>query len=129
MLILLCYHVNMDDNNIYFRFDSRTKHSKVWDLQKTEQLLGEEICNILPFIHELLGCDTTFLIYGIDKGNTLTAFLRNPELREITASIMTVPSKEDVARLCEAAIVLLYGGLPEDGLNLLRFRLFATKVM
>ena len=26
-------------------------------------------------------------------------------------------------------LLLLYGGIPEDGLNLLRFRLFATKVM
>lgn len=132
LLVLLCYHSSTSSKKLFFRSDSRqsnTKCPKVWDLYKTKQLLGEDTCRILPFIHALTGCDTTSRIYGIGKGTALKAFIRNANLRETAECFTKAESKEEVSKLGQEALMYLFGGLPEDGLNLLRYRTFARKVM
>jgi len=40
---------------------------KVWDIQATCSVLGSNLCRHLPFLHALLGCDTTSRLFGIGK--------------------------------------------------------------
>ena len=75
MLVLLCYHVNLENNRIFFKSEPNqrlsSKYLRVWDIKKTKVLLGPDACHLLPFIHALTGCDTTSRIYGISKGAAL----------------------------------------------------------
>ncbi|XP_053373150.1 uncharacterized protein LOC123533634 [Mercenaria mercenaria] len=131
LLVLLCYHVGKACKKVYFRSDSRQKKNKtkVWDIHKTQEVLGMELCSILPFIHALTGCDTTSRIYGIGKGTALKAFSSKAYLREIAGNFMKALTKDEISETGEQALICLFGGLPEDNLNILRFKTFATKVM
>ncbi|KAH3698671.1 hypothetical protein DPMN_086217 [Dreissena polymorpha] len=40
----------------------------MWSVQKTKTVLGPQLCNILPALHALTGCDTNSRIFGIGKG-------------------------------------------------------------
>lgn len=53
ILVLLCYHDSTSDQNLYFMSDSKTgtKKRRIWNNGNTRQVLGEEICQLLPFIH------------------------------------------------------------------------------
>ena len=60
LLVLLCYHANLDSYNIFFRPEPKknTKNPKVWDIKAVKEALGPEICNSVLFLHAILGCDT-----------------------------------------------------------------------
>ena len=73
LLVLLCYHADLQTHDIIFRSDknsSATAKLKIWSIQKTKNVLGEQMCSILPALHALTGCDTNSRIFGIGKGNT-----------------------------------------------------------
>lgn len=49
----------------------RAQKVKLWDIKRTKMLLGEELCQLLPAIHSLTGCDTTSNPFGIGKAAAL----------------------------------------------------------
>ena len=75
LLVLLCYHANLENNRIFFKSEPKqrlsSKSLRVWDIKKTKALFGPDPCRLLPFIHDLTGCDTTSRVYGISKGAAL----------------------------------------------------------
>ena len=75
MLVLLCYHANLENNRIFFKAEPNQRLSskglRMWDIKKTKVFLGPDVCRSLPFIHALTGCDTTSRVYGISKGAAL----------------------------------------------------------
>ena len=61
LLVLLCYHAK-DTLKIFLRSDTKQTKSKthrIWDIQKTQSVLTKPVCDLLPFLHALTGCDTT----------------------------------------------------------------------
>ena len=75
MLVLLCYHANLENNRIFFKSKPNQRLSskglRMWNIKKTKVLLGPDACRLLPFIHALTGCDTTSRVNGISKGAAL----------------------------------------------------------
>ena len=74
LLVLLCYHADIHSNRIYFKSESKqavARNIRVWDITKTNIVLGEEICRLLPALHAMTGCDTTSRLFGIGKGAAL----------------------------------------------------------
>ena len=61
LLILLCYHANLDSHNIFFRPEPKknTKMPRVWSIKAVKEQLGPQICSNILFLHAVLGCDTT----------------------------------------------------------------------
>lgn len=112
-LLILCYHATLDSHNIFFRpeLKKNVKKPKVWNIQAVKVQLGPEICSNILFLHVVLGCDTTYHLYGIGKGTALKKFKLNPLFREQA----TVFSKESAncEKVCiagERALVMLYLG-------------------
>ncbi|KAH3788770.1 hypothetical protein DPMN_166918 [Dreissena polymorpha] len=71
LLVLLCYHANMQTHDIVFMSDKNsgtTRKPKIWSVHKTKTVLGTQLCHILPALHALTGCDTNSRIFGIGKG-------------------------------------------------------------
>ena len=131
LLVLLCYYVRQDAHRLIFRSDSRhsTVKPKVWDIQKTKTLLGEETCKLLPLSHALTGCDTTSRIFGISKPAVLKVLLKDNTFRLLSATFLNANSKADIIKAGEDLVIHLSGGVSLEGLDLLRFRKCATKVM
>ena len=76
LLILLCYHANLQSCDILFKPEPKksTKRPRVWSIKSVKKQLGPEVCNNILFLHAILGCDTTSQLYGIGKGNSLKKF-------------------------------------------------------
>ena len=95
----------------------------------TKTALGEDTCIFLPFVHAIVGCDTTSRVYGIGKGIALKKVMNNDHFKEKAAVFMSEnKSKKDVIKAVEEALVCLFGGLPYEGLDILRFGKFLNKV-
>ena len=133
LLVLLCYHTSLEVNKIFFKSEPKqrlsSKSLRVWDIKKTKQLLGPNVCHILPFIHALTGCDTTSRVYGLSKGAAVKMSTADEQFVQNAEMFMKVSTKDEIIAAGESALVSLYGGIPLEDLNLLRFRKFANRVM
>ena len=88
-------------------------------------MLESNLCRHLPFLHALLGCDTTSRLFGIGKAVGLkktTQLYQHAEVFYYTNSL-----KEDVIKAGERALVEVYGGKGSDSLEALRHRRFCQK--
>ncbi|CAG2248999.1 unnamed protein product [Mytilus edulis] len=89
------------------------KNSKVWNIQKTQQVLGEEVCHQLPFVHAITGCDTTSRLHGIGKPAVLKKIKSDRHLQtQGEVFLMESMGKDDVCKAGVEALVNLYGGMP-----------------
>ncbi|XP_045211013.2 uncharacterized protein LOC123562441 [Mercenaria mercenaria] len=131
LLVLLCYHVDGIKHGVYFRSDSRPKRGKgkrVWDIQKTKQILGQDVCSLLPFIHALTECDTTSKVHGIGKASALKVLCTKQNFRDNALMFINAEIKDDVKKLGEYAMICLFEGGTSESLDHLRFQKFARKV-
>ena len=70
LLVLLCFHTKSTSRNIYFLPEPKhgAKHQpKCWKIALFKTTIHPEVCNSVLFMHAILGCDTTYDIYGIGK--------------------------------------------------------------
>jgi hypothetical protein len=130
ILVLLCYYVDPTLNGILLGTEpKRGQKAKLWDIHKTKLLLGEEVCHRLPAIHALTGCDTTSKLFGIGKATALKKLKSTKHMQESLNTFCDVfASKENVLKSGSEVLSCLYGGVPFEGLDVLRFRKFGTKV-
>ena len=61
LLVLLCMHGEMDNEDIIFQSETKQKATKfhIWDIKKTKKVVGLEKCCLLSVVHAISGCDTT----------------------------------------------------------------------
>lgn len=131
LLVLLCHHADPNSHRIVFKSGKNVSgKKKIWDIQKTITILGTQVCKLLPFIHAVTGCDTTSRLYSVGKAVALKKakndkhFTRQGEIFMNTAS-----TKKDVIKAGEEAVVCLYGGVPYEGTDILRWRKFTSKAV
>ena len=101
----------------------------MWDIKKTKVLLGPDACCLLPFIHALTGCNTTSRVNDISKGAALKKSTADQQFKLHAEIFLKESTKGDIVAAGEDALVSLYGGIPIEDLNLLRFRKFANSVI
>lgn len=129
-MVLLCYHVDLHGKDILFKSETKSiTKKKILDMKKTKCVLGQDFCNIIPFVHAITGCDTTSRLFGVGKGQALKKATQDLHFKECANSFCRATSKEEIRKLGEEAMVALYGGVSYEGLDLLRLRRFTTKVM
>ena len=131
LIVLLCYHANMEAHDLFFHPESKsnTKKTRIWNIKATKQMLGPDICNHILFIHALLGCDTTSRLYGIGKGASLKRFRASHTFCEQAKVFDThSASIHDVVDAGEKALVIIYNGKSTDTLDSLRYQRFCEKV-
>ena len=132
ILVLLCHHIKDNHMQIIFRSgkQSHGKGCKTWDINKTAQMLGKDVCKLLPFVHALSGCDTSARFYGIGKSVALKKCMTSKHFREQGEMFLSSNvEQEAIINAGEEAISSLYNGLPFEGLKVLRWRKFASKTV
>ena len=132
ILILLLHHMDTSvSNKVFFMSDRIVKKSKIWDIGKAKTLLTHEVCRQLLFVHAVTGCDTTSRLHGIGKGPLLKKIISNTKYLGNAPSVFfqshSSSTREMLENVGEEVMASLYGGLPGEGLDLLRFRKFVTK--
>ena len=87
------------------------------------------MCGNILFIHAILGYDTTSRLYGIGKGISLNKFITEVKFREHAKVFDDISaSKEDIIAAGEKALVCLYNGKDEEGLDGMRYCRYCEKV-
>jgi hypothetical protein len=133
LLILLLYYYECGSMQLIFRpnHDKKTVKSKIWDIGKTTCILGQETCKVIPVIHAISWCDTTSKLYGVGKRAALKKFMDSHDqtLKELGDVFLKISQMEDIIKSGERIITNLYGGVPSESLNVLRYKKFATKVV
>ena len=128
LLVLLCYHADLNSKDIFMHSQTRSKH-RMWNIKAVKRELGESVCDDILFIHAILGCDTTSRLYGIGKSTSLKKYINSPHFRDQAASFRG--SDQTTAEIVTAgakALVSLYNGKAGDDLDKLRYRKFCEKV-
>ena len=132
-LVLLCFRTKIKSRNIYFRPAPKhgAKHPpKCWNIALLKTTIRPEVGNSVLFMHAILGCDTTYGIYGIGKKAALKVASTSSPFRGYAQVFNDPPaSKADLISADEDALVVLYKGRPGDKLDLLRLQKFHQKVI
>ena len=131
LLVLLCYYTEMDTHELFFQPEPKanSRRRRVWKMKDLKEKLGEDVCNNLLFIHAILGCDTTSRVHGIGKGVSLKKFLVDHHFRDQAQGFnSTSASKKDVVAAGEKALVCLFNGKADEGLDSLRYCRYCKKV-
>ena len=128
----MCYHYDTHKHNLFFVSGTSKCTRKIvkrWDIKKTKVLLGDNICRMLPFLHSVTGCDTTSRMFGVGKGVALKKLINEGHLKQQALLFNNNLKQPEVIKSGEMAISCLYNGSTSEGLDSLRFRRFANKVM
>ena len=131
LLVLLCYHADIHSNRIYFKSESKqavARQIRVWDITKTKIVLGEEICRLLPALHAMTGCDTTSRLFGIGKGAALKTLISSNNFKKHASIFLTTCDVDHIVKAGEEMLLILYGGISNENLDILRYHRFASKV-
>ena len=85
----LWFHIvffpKMSVSNLYLRPEPRygmKKQPRCWDIRAVKSTLGQQVCDRLPFVHAILGCDTTSNIHGFGKGAALKLICTSEDFQE-----------------------------------------------
>lgn len=130
LLVLLCFHADPTAFPIVFRSEGKsfTKQPRIWNINWLQNNLGQNVCDMLPFVHAITGCDTTSRLFGIGKGVALKKLKEGGLFKDQAEVFSREATKEEISSAGEKAIACLYGGRPGEGLDALRYRRFREKV-
>lgn len=133
LLVLLCYHAKNLLRAIYFRPEPKlhSNSCRVWDIQKTRNILKETTCENILFAHAISGCDTTSRLYGVGKHLVFKKLLSDSEFRKHAEIFLSGPDTphDRIIEAGEKAIVSMYNGGKNDSLDKLRCQRFKEKVV
>ena len=116
----------------FFKYETKANAKKIikcWNIKANQIALGPEVCHILPFVHAILGCDTTSRLFGLGKGVSLNHAISDVHFRQTCDIFQRTNSKKtDIVAAGEKALVCLYNGHNGESLDLLQHRRFCEKV-
>ena len=90
--------------------------------------MGRELCLLLPFVHGVSDSVTTSRLYGVGKGAALRKLRSDSAFKEAAYVFSRQSSLEEIVAAGEKALCSLYGGRPNEGLDVLRYRRFCENV-
>ena len=128
ILVLLVHLLNVEWSDLFFASMS-SKNRRIWDIKKLKSKVGIEKSQILPAVHALTGCDTTSRLFGIGKGVALKKLGTNECKEKLLIFQNPSSSQAAVEAAGEALLACLSGGVPHEGLDLLRLRLYTSKAI
>ena len=94
-----------------------------------QRVLGLAVCNNLLFPHAILGCDTTFRVFSMEKGLALMHIRSdNHFITQAEIFLQENATLADISSAGEAALICLYTSALGDTLDKLRLQRFHQKV-
>ncbi|CAL4059724.1 unnamed protein product [Meganyctiphanes norvegica] len=112
LLILLLYQANANFKDLYFYSDIKAKETKVYHINCMKNLIGNELCAQLLFIHAFTGCNTTSRIFGIGKKSVFQKLLKGNSNLQSCANIFVSPNQsiDSIAKLGLQAMSIIFEG-------------------
>ena len=122
--VLACYYQARIPASITLISGTRCR-CRLVKVQSICEHLGPDICQVLPGLHALTGCDTASTFVGKGKKKALKMVKENQDMREKLQGIReTVPPSAEVIRKVESFVSTLYSGNDKDGVNEVRYKMF-----
>ena len=130
LLILLIHAVITCQYDIFFRSNEKSQLTeRIWDIKYTQEILGVEIYNAILPIHAILRCDTTSRMNTVGMKAAMDKFRDKETFRKlINKFIDPFVKQEEIIRIGETSLVILYGGKNDTTLDRLRFEKFHQKI-
>lgn len=128
LLVLLLFLVKQGPFQVFFQPEPKNnaKRSKVWNINEVKLILGQNVCDSLPFLHAITGCDTSSRLFGVGKGIALKHM--TDKLYKQAQIFSRVATKEEIISAGETSLVILYSGKEDQPLDKLRYNIFCEKV-
>ncbi|CAB4041625.1 Hypothetical predicted protein, partial [Paramuricea clavata] len=121
-----------DSHEIYFRSDKTGDKTKqyVYNINVLKQILGDDLCTDLLFVHAFTGCDTTSRIFGIGKKSVFQKIIKGESVFRTCSKIFCSPDKDrdTVESAGCKAMVSLFNGNQNESLATLRYNSLCKKV-
>lgn len=99
---------------------------RIWNIHRVKSALGSSMCLHLPFLHALLGCDTTSCLFKIGKAVIAKKYNELQQCTEVFCQ--SDASRESIIAPDEDALVVVFRRTPGENLNTLHYRWFAQTV-
>ena len=132
LLVLLCFHVNEDSCEVFFKPEVRSgtkKSPRCWNIKYVQRVLGREVCNNMLFAHAILGCDTTSRVFSMGKGLALKHIRTDKHfIMQAEVFLQEKATLADISSTGEATLVCMYTGAVGDTLYKLTLLRFHQKV-
>ena len=101
-----------------------SRRSRIVSIRRVCDKLGREICEILPSLHAITGCDSVSAFCTKGK-KALDIVQMNPALRQTLGSLgERIPARQDDLNKLEQFVCALYNDHMCQSVNELRYKLF-----
>jgi hypothetical protein len=102
----------------------------VYNINVLKQILGDDLCTDLLFVHAFTGCDTTSRIFGIGKKSFVQKIIKGESVFRTCSNIFCSPDKDrdTVESAGCKALVSLFNGNQNEYLATLRYSSLCRKV-
>ena len=122
--VLACYYQAVISADIIL-ISGTSRRSRIVSIRRVCERLGREICEILPSLHAITGCDSVSAFSTKGKKKALDVVQMNPALRQTLGSLgERVPARQDDLNKLERFVCALYNDHLCQSVNELRYKLF-----
>ena len=122
--VLACYYQAVISADIIL-ISGTSRRSRIVSIRQVCERLGREICEILPSLHAITGCDSVSAFSTKGKKKALDVVQMNPALRQTLGSLgERVPARKDDLNKLERFVCALYNDHLCQSVNELRYKLF-----
>ena len=106
------------------------KKRKVWRIQETQVVLGEDMSRRLLFTHAFSGCDTTARPFGIGKTTVFNKIQNDYTLGQSADVFLNAESsKEEIVQAGDVAMRIIHGGSLTITLGDFRYAEYKRRVL
>ena len=122
--VLACYYQAFIPAEMTLISGTRNR-SRIVSIPHVCAKLGPEICQVLPSLHAMTGCDSVSAFSSKGKKKALGIVQSNPGLRRVVSNLgECVPAEVQDLNMLEQFVCALYNGPKCNDVNELRYRLF-----
>ena len=122
--LLACYYQAVISADIIL-ISGTSRRSRIVSIRRVCERLGREICEILPSLHAITGCDSVSAFSTKGKKKVLDVVQMNPALRQTLGNLgERVPARQDDLNKLERFVCALYNDHLCQSVNELRYKLF-----
>lgn len=125
--VLACYHQEVIPADIIIASGTRNRVRLV-SIPRIHEKLGSAVCQILPGLHAITGCDTVSAFVGKGKKKALEIAIKDEGIRRAVDAIgKHIPPTDDDINNLESFVCTLYNGIGSDNINETRYNMFCKR--
>ena len=120
MLVILLHHAEMDAHEVFLKSEPNKspQQKKMWCIRQSKQLLGPDVCDHILFIHAILRCDVASRLFALGQCLAVKSIKSDFQFcQQAKVFNQVAQAKYDILMAGGRALVSLYGGAKEEGLD------------